>query len=351
VFSWVPSRPLRAPRNTVERNCRERLHRNDIKYRHRQPCPTIAFQGAPGAYSDHRLPARLFRDDNAACVAFEDAFAAGGDGTAGLAIIPIANSVAGRVPMSTPLMPGFRPVLLIGRAFFERVNHHLLVCPRAARQIAPVRIHVHALVAIAISCGHMCCSRRSVGPTTARHAAEIKTRRPETIAAIRLRTGRRDLVVSVSLQQASRCRTNTPVLCGRATPNAPPQGGPDRHDFVFNVRNMPRRSTRGSRAAALLRQTASTDQARKLHGRRPVPRRTQFLCRCRGAPDDRPLKLALAELAFFSKPRSRSLGVLYRPHKLRIERPAEEDRGGNSCRLLAQPRRRLRSRRRHSRCR
>ena len=57
----------------------------------------IAYQGEPGANS-HIICNEAYPDWEAvACASFEDVFAAVSDGTADLAMIPIDNSVAGRV--------------------------------------------------------------------------------------------------------------------------------------------------------------------------------------------------------------------------------------------------------------
>src|ERR1700720_3241125 len=93
------------------------------------PAETIAFQGEPGAYSDlacrHVFPAMT----TLPCAAFEDAFAAVREGRAGLAMLPIENSVAGRVADIHHLMPDSG--LFIIAEHFERVSHHLLALPGA----------------------------------------------------------------------------------------------------------------------------------------------------------------------------------------------------------------------------
>ena len=62
-----------------------------------EPDMTIAFQGEPGANS-HIACLEAFPDmAPLACDTFEDVFAAVADGRARLAMIPIENSVAGRV--------------------------------------------------------------------------------------------------------------------------------------------------------------------------------------------------------------------------------------------------------------
>ncbi|MEE8139763.1 MAG: prephenate dehydratase domain-containing protein, partial [Alphaproteobacteria bacterium] len=58
---------------------------------------SIAFQGLPGAYSD--LACRQVHGELTplACQTFDEVFAAVEDGAAARAMIPIENSVAGRV--------------------------------------------------------------------------------------------------------------------------------------------------------------------------------------------------------------------------------------------------------------
>ena len=104
----------------------------------------VAFQGVPGAYSD--LACRAFFPGVATlpCATFEDALAAVRDGEADRAMIPIENSLAGRVADVHHLMP--KSGLHIVGEHFQRVNHQLLA-PKGASlgTIKRVRSHVQAL--------------------------------------------------------------------------------------------------------------------------------------------------------------------------------------------------------------
>src|SRR5258708_21525010 len=93
------------------------------------PSHTIAFQGAPGAYSDLACRRVFPAMTTLPCAAFEDAFAAGREGRAELAMLPIENSVARRVADIHHLMPDSG--LFIIRAHFARVSPHLLSLPGA----------------------------------------------------------------------------------------------------------------------------------------------------------------------------------------------------------------------------
>src|SRR5579863_662765 len=134
-------RPAPGSKNRGSRGKSSELYAMTAK---RSPAQTIAFQGAPGAYSDlacrHVFPAMA----TLPCDAFEDAFAAVREGRAGLAMLPIENSVAGRVADIHHLMPD-SGLYIIGE-HFERVSHHLLALPGASLdRVRIVRSHVHAL--------------------------------------------------------------------------------------------------------------------------------------------------------------------------------------------------------------
>src|SRR5438477_13007279 len=151
------------------------------------PAQRIAFQGASGAYSD--LACRRVFPEMATlpCNQFDDAFAAVRENRAALAMMPIENSVAGRVADIHHLMPDSG--LHIIAEHFERVNHHLLALPGATvATIRTVRSHVHALS----QCRKLI---RSLGldpvvaADTAGAAAEIAQRGDPTVAGIASEVG------------------------------------------------------------------------------------------------------------------------------------------------------------------
>ena len=105
---------------------------------------TIAFQGAQGAYSD--LACRAVHPDmeTLPCHTFEDTFASVRENKAKLAMIPIDNSVAGRVADIHHLLPDSK-LHIIGE-HFQRVDHHLLALPGTKiEDLTHVHSHVHAL--------------------------------------------------------------------------------------------------------------------------------------------------------------------------------------------------------------
>ena len=88
------------------------------------PARALAYQGAPGANS-HLACREVFPDlEPAGCATFEDALAAVKGGDARYAMIPIENSVAGRVADIHHLLPG-AGLHIVGEHFL-RIRHQLL---------------------------------------------------------------------------------------------------------------------------------------------------------------------------------------------------------------------------------
>jgi prephenate dehydratase len=282
-----------------------------------EPARTIAFQGAFGAYSD--LACRCVFPDltTLPCRQFEDAFAAVREGRAGLAMIPIENSVAGRVADIHHLMPNSE-IHIIGE-HFERVNHHLLAVPGASlRQIRTVRSHVHALS----QCRNLI---RTLGlepviaADTAGAAAEIAERRDPSIAAIASElAGRIYGLVSLSENIEDADHNTTRFLIMSRSPHRPPPGTPSVTTFLFRVRNVPAALYKALGGFATNGINMTKLESYMIDGAFTA---TQFYADVEAHPEQRPLALALEELAFFSH-EVRILGV-YPAHRLRLAAAAE----------------------------
>src|ERR1700742_1240114 len=90
----------------------------------------IAFQGEPGANS-HLAIVEAYPDaEPMPCATFEDALAVIASGEADLGMIPIENSVAGRVADIHHLLPA-SGLFIVGEWFL--LVHHQLMAPRGAR--------------------------------------------------------------------------------------------------------------------------------------------------------------------------------------------------------------------------
>ena len=88
------------------------------------PATTIAYQGVPGAYSHLACKSRFPDMDALANPSFENMLSRVTNGEAKYAMVPVENSVAGRVADIHHLLPS-SGLYIIGE-HFQRVNHHLL---------------------------------------------------------------------------------------------------------------------------------------------------------------------------------------------------------------------------------
>lgn len=105
---------------------------------------TIAFQGEPGANSDMACRAAFPYMTTLPCPTFEAAMGAVQAGKAELAIIPVENSIAGRVADLHSLLPHTK--LKIVAEHFQRVEHCLVALPGVSlKNIKTAKSHVQAL--------------------------------------------------------------------------------------------------------------------------------------------------------------------------------------------------------------
>ena len=104
----------------------------------------IVFQGEPGANSDIAAREAYAEYESVPCPTFEDAFNAVETGKAELAMIPIENTIAGRVADIHHLLPESK--LHIVGEYFLPIHFQLMVLPGVKREeIKTVHSHIHAL--------------------------------------------------------------------------------------------------------------------------------------------------------------------------------------------------------------
>ena len=279
---------------------------------------TIAFQGQPGAYSDLACR-RVFPEmTTLPCAAFEDAFAAVREEQAALGMIPIENSVAGRVADIHHLMPD-SGLFIIGE-HFERVNHHLLGLPGATLDgVRTVRSHVHALS----QCRNFIRVHGLtpvVAADTAGSAAEIKERGDKSVASIASElAGQIYGLVSLAENIEDAEHNTTRFLIMSREPKWASAGRPTVTTFVFNVKNVPAALYKALGGFATNGVNMTKLESYMVGGNFTA---TQFYADVEAHPDNRPLRLALEELRFFSTEVT-ILGV-YPAHELRIAARQEE---------------------------
>ena len=104
----------------------------------------VAFQGEKGAYS-HLACLEVFPNvDVVACATFEEAFQLARDNSEYKIVIPIENSLAGRVADIHYLIPKYK--LQIHAEHFQKVSHNLLgIKGSKIKDIKTVRSHSQAI--------------------------------------------------------------------------------------------------------------------------------------------------------------------------------------------------------------
>ncbi|MEL0302303.1 MAG: prephenate dehydratase [Rhodobiaceae bacterium] len=199
----------------------------------------IAFQGVPGAYSHMACQAVKPEMEVLACASFEDMILAVQEERAALAMVPVENSIAGRVADIHHLLP--ESGLFINGEHFQRVNHHLLA-PAGATLDSLVEVHSHAQ-------GLAQCRERlrSLGLTPVMHAdtagaaKDIAARGDRTVGAIASELAGRIYGLDVLLASAEDAEHNTTrfLVMSRTDVTPPLNGERMMTTMVFKLRSVP----------------------------------------------------------------------------------------------------------------
>lgn len=257
----------------------------------------IAYQGEPGANSHIVCQEHYPELEALPCASFEDVFAAVTSGEAELAMIPIDNSIAGRVADIHHFLPGSG--LHIVAEHFLRIRFHLMGVPGATLEtIRTVHSHVHAL-------GQ--CRRiiREHGLTplisgdTAGAAREVAEAADPSQASISPPLAAQIYGLDVLATDVEDEDHNTTrfVVLSRDFVQAPAGNGPVVTTFVFNVRNLPAALYKALGGFATNGVNMTKLESYMVDGQFTA---TQFLAEVDGHPDETPLRNALEELAFFT---------------------------------------------------
>jgi prephenate dehydratase len=258
----------------------------------------IAYQGEPGANS-HQVCMQHYPDWEAlACASFEDVFAAVEGGDADLAMIPIDNSIAGRVADIHHFLP--TSDLHIVAEHFLRIRFHLMGVPGASLStITTAHSHVHALG----QCRKIIREhglKPVISGDTAGAAREVAEAGDPTQGAISPPLAAEIYGLEILAEDVEDEEHNTTrfVVLSRDFVMAPAGNGPVVTSFIFNVRNLPAALYKALGGFATNGVNMTKLESYMVDG--AFTGATQFLAEVDGHPDDLGLKRALEELAFFS---------------------------------------------------
>jgi prephenate dehydratase len=273
----------------------------------------ISYQGEPGANSHIACLEAYPACEPVACRTFEDAFQAVSDGSADLAMIPIDNSVAGRVADIHHLMPASN-LHIVGEHFL-RVHHQLMALPGVKlSDIASIHSHVHAL-------GQSRKLIRELGvPSvvaidTAGAARELRDRPDPARGVIASALAAKIYGLQILRKDVEDEDHNTTRFIVLSAKEAQaPNDGMVVTSFIFRVRNVPAALYKAMGGFATNGVNMTKLESYQLEGQFSA---TQFYADIEGHPDERRVRLAMEELAFFTS-YQRVLGV-YKASPFRAE--------------------------------
>jgi prephenate dehydratase len=259
---------------------------------------TIAFQGEAGANSDMACRSAFPYMTTLPCPTFETAMAAVQAGKAELAMIPVENSIAGRVADLHSLLPHTK--LKIVAEHFQRVEHCLVALPGATlKSIKTAKSHVQALA----QCRNFLRKHRItplVHGDTAGAAREIAEDGDPSVGAIASSLAARIYDLKVLARNIEDADHNTTRMLVFSREEAQPDWRTVQcmTAFLFRVKSVPAAlykalggfATNGINIVKLesYLSGAHFEQA-------------QFYAEVEGHPEQRGVKLALEELGFFSE--------------------------------------------------
>jgi prephenate dehydratase len=277
----------------------------------------IAYQGEPGANS-HIACGNLYPDgEPLALPSFEDVLAAVSDRVADYAMIPIENSVAGRVADIHHLLPT-AGLYIVGEYFLP--IHFQLLGLKGARidEVRSVYSHVHALGQCRKIIRRLGLTPHISGDTagSAREVAEWKDKTKAALApALAAEIYGLDMLAADVEDEA---HNTTRFVILSKEPRWPKLGsGAAVTTFVFRVRNVPAALYKALGGFASNGVNMTKLESYMVEGEFTA---TQFLADVEAHPEEPALIRAFEELAFFCK-EFKILGV-YAPHEFRFKHAA-----------------------------
>ncbi|MDO8875200.1 MAG: prephenate dehydratase [Pseudolabrys sp.] len=259
----------------------------------------IVFQGERGANSDLACREAYPDYEPVPCPTFEDCFSALTSGDVDLGMIPIENSVAGRVADIHHLMPTAK--LHIIAEWFLPIRNQLMA-PKGAtlKTIKTVQSHVMALGQCRNSIRELKL-KPVVAADTAGSAREVAEANDPTRAAIASRLAAEIYGLNIlkeNVEDESNSTTRFVVLSREKKWAEPGEGKKIVTTFVFRVRNIPAALYKAMGGFATNGVNMTKLESYMVGGNFFA---TQFYADVEGHPDDTALVHALEELAFFSK--------------------------------------------------
>jgi prephenate dehydratase len=283
--------------------------------------PRVSYQGEPGANSHTACLQALPDLDPLPRPTFEDAIGAVQSGEAAYAMIPIENSLAGRVADIHHLLPN-SGLYIVGEHFLP-IRHQLMAIKGARiEDITDLYSHVHAL-----GQSRKLIRQHSLKPhvalDTAGAARQVAEWGDKTRAALAPKLAAEIYGLDILASDVDDEKHNATrfIILSREPDDAEPGNGPVVTTFIFNVRNVPAALYKALGGFATNGINMTKLESYQVNGEFVA---TMFYADIEGHPADRLVRLALEELSFFST-ELRILGTYpASPYRAEIRRRAEQ---------------------------
>jgi prephenate dehydratase len=257
----------------------------------------IAFQGEPGAYSEEACLRFAPHLEPLPCPTFEAALDAVASGAAERAMLPVENSLAGRVADIHHLLP--QTDLHIAAEHFLPVHHQLMALPGVALQdVTVVKSHAMALgqcrdiiaelQLVPIMSGDTAGAAKTLAESGKRHECVLASARAAELYGL--------TILRKDVEDAG--HNTTRFLEMTRVPQDPdPAGGDVVTSFVFQVRNIPAALYKALGGFATNGVNMTKLESYQLDGSFSA---TMFYADIEGHPQQPAVRRALEELGFFS---------------------------------------------------
>ena len=257
----------------------------------------IAFQGEFGANSDTACRNVFPNMDPVPCATFEDAFDVLKGGNVDLAMIPIENTLAGRVADIHHLLPN-SGLHIIGE-YFLPIHFHLMALPGVAiEDIRTCYSHIHALG----QCRNIIREwgwEGVIAADTAGAAKFVSSTGDTTAAALSPELAAELYGMNILQRNVEdEAHNTTRFVILSQTPEHPAlNDGPAVTTFVFRVRNVPAALYKVMGGFATNGINMTKLESYQIGGSFTA---TLFYADIEGHPDDPSVKIAMEDLAYFS---------------------------------------------------
>ncbi|MEZ6010349.1 MAG: prephenate dehydratase [Hyphomonas sp.] len=258
----------------------------------------IAYQGEPGANSHIACNQAFPHLEPLPCRTFEDCFAAVEKGEANLAMIPVENTIAGRVGDIHSLLPG-TSLQIVGE-YYLPIRFQLMALPGVKLEdVKKARSHIMGLG----QCRKFLRAHNIDSVTasdTAGAAREVAELGDRTIAAIAPRLAAEVYGLEILAENIEDAAHNTTrfVIMSRDPSEIEAGEGPAKTAFLFEVRNIPAALFKVLGGFATNGINMTKLESYMVGGNFTA---TQFYAEIEGHPDERPVQLALEEVGFFTQ--------------------------------------------------